>query len=302
MTIIVGQEKPSLEVVLAHHGVKGMRWGVRKDRGPGASTESAAARKAAAASAARYMVQANRGDPRLRTMTAERYANLSENGATFARGMELHRVTKVNSTQMYAGAMYVSKSKEDEAFYKAIIPATGLKTLPFIPGSFVSGGQKAYQSYDVTMKTTRKLMLPSDKERVNAFMEVLAQPLINVPGHNAPMTGRQFLEANGYKKQFKNKTDQEAVFSAYYQLLRTQGDRSSPINQAYFSNLQKKGFNAILDENDAGRYSQEPLIILDANKSVKATSIRRLTADEINQAQRDLRYVRPPSMAEKDRR
>lgn len=34
MTMIVGQDKPSLEE-LAHHGVKGMHWGVRKERDSG---------------------------------------------------------------------------------------------------------------------------------------------------------------------------------------------------------------------------------------------------------------------------
>lgn len=32
MTYILGQEKPSIEEVLAHHGVKGQRWGVRRYR------------------------------------------------------------------------------------------------------------------------------------------------------------------------------------------------------------------------------------------------------------------------------
>lgn len=34
MTHILGQDKPSIEEVLAHHGVKGMRWGFRKDKSP----------------------------------------------------------------------------------------------------------------------------------------------------------------------------------------------------------------------------------------------------------------------------
>lgn len=290
MTIFVGQDKPSLED-LSHHGVKGMKWGVRKDD-PHGSTEARAARKAASRSATAYMVRANMGDPRMRKMTPEKYANLSEEGRTFAKGLELTRVTKMNSTTIRAGSLYVAKDKEDADFYKAVIPATGLKKTPFLPGNFVQGGQKSYESYQVTMKTTQKLKLPSDKERVDAFMEILSKPVIDVPGKNAPITGRAYLEAHGYSRQFHNKTDQEATFSAYYQFLRTQGNQSSPINQAYFSNLQKKGYNAVLDENDAGRYSKDPLIVLNGDKSVVATSIRRLSADEINAAQRAL--ARPP--------
>ena len=293
MTMMLGQEKPPLEDILEHHGIKGMKWGVRKEQDEHISTEKRAVRRQASLSATRYMVAANRGDPTMRKMTPEKYANLTANGKSFSKGLELTRITKANTNQIRAGALYVSKQKEDSDFYKAVIPATGLKKLPFLPGNFVQGGQKAYQSYEQTLKTTQKLKLPSDKERVDAFMEILSKPSIAVPGRNAPVTGRAYLEAHGYARQFKGKTDQEATFSAYYQFLRTQGDAKSPVNQAYFDHLRSKGYNAVLDENDAGRYTREPLILLNPDKSVKSTSIRRLTADEINAAQRSL--TTPPS-------
>jgi hypothetical protein len=301
MTIFVDQEKPSL-AELAHHGVKGMKWGVRKDDSVAdvhRTTEARGDRKQASHAATAYMVKANMKNPSMRKMTPEKYAALTENGRTFAAGLELNRITKANSETIRAGALFVSKEKEDQEFYKAIIPATGLKTLPFLPGSFVSGGQKVYESYEQTLKTTQKLKLPSDKERVDAFMHILSQPVVAVPGKNAPVTGRAYLEAHGYGKQFAGKTDQQATFSAYYQFLRTQGNQSDPVNKAYFDHLRAKGYNAVLDENDAGRYSKDPLILLTPDKSVKSTGIRRLTADEINSAQRNLKYTRPPGLGEK---
>ena len=45
-------------------------------------------------------------------------------------------------------------------------------------------------------------------------------------------------------------------------------DRNKPENKKFFSILKEAGYNAIVDENDAGCYTKDPLILLDAGNVI----------------------------------
>jgi hypothetical protein len=285
---------PQVEAFLEHYGVKGMRWGIRREPQPGDSTETKAERKAAKKAVNDYMWNAIGDQPMFREMKKEEYDALCQEGQTFAKGIVLKRISFDEKARM-EGATYVSKLKEDAEFYKASLPAVG----PQVEG-FGSGGRKRYKqsSYEVTMQTTKKLSLPSDKERFEAFYDLLGTPSIKMKGKKAPITGREYLEKQlGYKTIFRKQTDQRLAFRAYHEFVQGQGNKDNPINKPYFDSLAKKGYNALIDENDAGTYTKNPLILLDPKGTVRITNIHKLTADEINKAQRSLAGVKPPGAA-----
>ena len=272
----------SEEEFLQHFGVKGMKWGVRKERD--VSTESKALRKASSKSFNSYMMDKSKDDLLYRAMTKDEYNSLSTGREFLNKNSTLFRVTK-NSDSTLKGKTYVSQLPEDATFYRAALPAMGPQNKGLPPGA----GAKKYQGehYEIEMTTIKKLSAPSEKERVDAFLEILDEPSVKV-GNKAPVTGREYLTKAGYAPLFSKKYDtQEFGFRTYYDFVRGQGG-DTPINTAYFNKIRSKGFDVISDDYDRGKLTKAPLILLNPEGTHTVKSVRKLTTDEINRSQREL--------------
>lgn len=259
---------------IEHHGVKGMHWGVRENRTY--STESYLQRRSSKkafdkAAAIRFNQRMNDED-----YTQEDYNRLSTAKEFVAKNKTIRRVTDDPSLAA-RGTLYVSHLEPDSVIYRGIIPTT--KTLLATPGA--RSYKKAYEAEYTTLK---KLSSPSEKERVDIFTELLSSRAVKVG--DKTMTGREYLARTGYRWELKTLSDQEAGVKYYKEFARTLGAANVPLNDPYFKMVAKKGYNALTDDNDRGYLSKAPLIVLNANGTLKVKSVRPLTADEINAAQR----------------
>lgn len=264
---------------LVHYGVKGMKWGVRKEDRT-YSTESKAERKASKKALAE--LSGDVGIKRLvaRPFTKEDYDKLDKGKQFFEKGSTFRRVSS-NSAETLSGRKYVSHLPEDSALYRAMLPANDRIIFNF-------GGRKSYKrGYEIEYKTVQKLSAPSEKERVDTFIELMSQPTVQLPGSNKAITGREYLARAGYAAELKKLSDQEAGLR-FYKDFNTTAWTDEPINAAYFNSIKDKGYNAIIDDNDRGYVSKAPMILLDPEGTVSVKSVRKLTADEINQEQRRL--------------
>jgi hypothetical protein len=290
-----GQPFASPGEALAHYGVKGMKWGVRKD--DNRSTESRSERKASKKALTNAVYDRVKNDPIWHTMTKAEYNALSSKGEEFAVGTTFKRITDNPSTTV-KGATYVSHLKEDSEFYRAAMPALG----PTAKNPAGFGGRKSYKKdfYEIDMKAVQKLSSPSEKERVDAYISLLETPSVKLAGKNAPITGRQYLEQNGYKPFFRKYDTQELAFRSWHDFTVSTGDQKNPLAQAYFQTLKDRGYNAIPDDNDGRSLTKKPMILLDPESTVGVSKVHRLTTDEINKAQRSL--ARKSSVSHRDRR
>jgi hypothetical protein len=273
-----------VEDFLAHYGVVGMKWGKRNAAPKNISSESKALRKQSAKNLQNYIWDKTKDEPLFRTMTKEEYSKLSTGREYVAKHTTLNRVT-TNPHNTKAGQLYVSKLPEDSAFYRAAMPAIGPQNV-----GKTGAGLKRYKDdyHELELKTVKKLSSPSEKERFDAFIEILNESAIKV-GKKDPVTGREYLQKHGYGPMFGKKfSTQEFGFYTYHSFIAEQGNQDSPINTAYFNKIREKGFNALPDDYDRGKLTKAPMILLDAEGTTKVTSVRRLTTDEINQAQREL--------------
>jgi len=270
---------------LAHYGVVGMKWGKRNSAPKDKSTESRVLRKQSATSLQNYVWEKTKDEPIFgRAMTKDEYDKLSTGREHVAKSTTLNRIT-TNPKTTKAGQLYVSRLPEDAAFYRAALPAIGPQNV-----GKAGAGLKRYKDdyHELELKTVKKLSSPSEKERFDAFVEILNEPAIKV-GKKDPVTGREYLKKNGYAPLFSKKlSTQEFGFSTYHSFIAEQGNQDSPINTAYFNKIREKGFNALPDDYDRGKLTKAPMILLDPDGTTKVTSVRRLTADEINKAQREL--------------
>jgi DUF971 family protein len=265
---------------LKHYGKLGMHWGVRNaDR----STESRSDRKASSAALSAYMYKMVKDEPMYIHMTETEYKALSRKGETFAKNTTIRRISMGPSAQV-SGALFASRLMEDSAYYRAAFPAIG----PLAGKK--GGGKKLYKkpSYEIEYSTVAKLSSPSEKVRVDTYLKILDTPSVKLAGKNAPISGRQYLENQGYSPKFKQYDSKELGLKTWASFVRTQGNRSDPLVLAYFDSLRTKGYNALPDDQDRRLVTKAPLILLDPEHTLKVGSVRKLTTNEINKAQRQL--------------
>ncbi|ADD81017.1 gp019 [Rhodococcus phage ReqiPoco6] len=259
---------------LAHYGVKGMKWGVTKDQHreykevASRDTTNMVKRAGSTVQMTRYFSQG--GTLKKQQKYTKDWYDKLEGGKEFIeKGASLNRVVRGVDDRALAGRLYVSSLKSDNEMYKAVIPAVQKK---------FAFGQKQYHSvYQVELETKKRLAMPSQKERVDAFIETIQTP-----------TGRDWMKKNGYKREIDELNAKEMGLKAYKKFNKYAGDQGSKMNDAYFNKLKSRGYDALIDDNDAGIWSKKPMILLSPSSTVKVKSVRQLTADEINQAQRNV--------------
>lgn len=269
-----------VEDFLSHYGVKGMKWGVSKDHhrdyqevATKDTANNIAKRQMANVNMVRYMAK-GRGKQERRKFDDNWYNSLSTGKEYIDKGHHLSRVVKgIDANALSGGYMYVSKLKSDHDMYTATIPA--------FTNGFKAGKKQYHSAYQVSLETKKKLTMPSAKERVDTFIETLQTP-----------DGKQWLKDNGYKKEIDELNAKEIGLKYYDRFNKYAGNKDVKFNNVYFDTVRKKGYDALIDDNDAGIWSKEPTILLSPKGSVKITAVRQLSAEEINTAQRKVMKLR----------
>jgi hypothetical protein len=202
------------------------------------------------------------------------YDSLSTGKEYVRKGATLNRVVRGVDDRALSGRLYVAKLQSDADMYTATIPA-------FTNGGFAAGKKEYNTAYQVSMETKKRLAMPSQKERIDTFIETLQTK-----------DGKEWLKNNGYKKEIDELNAKQVGLRYYDRFNKYAGNQSVKFNDTYFNAVKSKGYDALIDDNDAGIWSKEPVILLSPKGSVKVTKVRQITAAEINQAQRKVLETR----------
>lgn len=259
---------------LAHHGVKGMKWGVRKDQhrtyseSASRTTENMVKRAGSTVQMTRYFSTGG-AVKKQQKYTDEWYNSLDTGKAFIEKGQALHRVVRGVDDRALSGRLFVSHLESDNEMYKAVIPAVQKK---------MAFGQKEYHSvYQVELEAKKRLAMPSEKERIDVFIETIQTP-----------AGREWMKRSGYKDEINELNAKEQGLKAYKKFNKVAGNQDLKVADTYFNKIKSRGYDAILDDNDAGVWSKEPMILLSPNSTVRIKSVKQLSADDINAAQRNV--------------
>lgn len=259
---------------LAHHGVKGMKWGVRQDQHRTYSekatktSDNVIKRAGSTVQMTRYFATGG-SLKKQQQYTAEWYDSLDTGKAFIEKGATMNRIVRGVDDRALSGRLYVSTLESDHEMYKAVIPAVQKK---------FAFGQKEYHSvYQVELEAKKKLSMPSEKERIDIFIETIKTP-----------EGRKWMADSGYKDQINELNAKEMGLSAYKKFNKVAGNQELKITDVYFDKVKAKGYDAILDDNDAGVWSKSPTILLSPKSTVRVNSVKQLSADDINAAQRNV--------------
>lgn len=278
--------------VLYHHGIKGQKWGVRRfqnkngsltpagkeryaDDGIEKRVETPEERKkriarnvaigAAAATAAiaaigymKYSKNLKVLDKKAGTAVKEistkilDFNQLSNSDLTLSKGTKFQRISS-KSFEEYAEKgriAYASFKKEDNAIYMHDMPKNIEKWRN--NGVIKDGGTSVYKH---VLEMNKDVKVASKRKVVETYAEIAGKSSVK------DYEFRNFIEG----------------------LV----DRDKPENKKFINKLIEMGYNAIIDDNDAGSYTTSPLILLNP-----ASDIASIDTKEIKKIHKILNVLR----------
>ena len=251
------------EYYLAHHGIKGMRWGVRRFQNKDGSLTPEGKK--------RYSP-----DDLGRTPVQKGVSVKPDGSITISKGVSLQRLVN-DQSKSFKDVTYASVLEWDNAKYVKYIGGKGL---------FGGGRDKV-----LSLKANEDLKAPSMDEASKIMVEMLqTNPQFRSSFKN--MLGNTVSDKE-LKRMTENPTGTDA--KAWYDELNVSMtftpklDPNAPYIQKTFSEaLQKKGYNMLRDENDfQNKVAKAPVIILNPKKTLTVTSMTDIT-DELRSASKEV--------------
>lgn len=230
------------EIFLSHFGILGMKWGVRRERGP---------------------------TQKLNVRTSGITIN-SDGSMLIEKGAKLQRLVRKDGSSMpLKDITYASLTEYDNAKYIKYIGGKG----------FFGGGRDTV--LQLTAKTRIKAPSEKEATKIVSDMFIKDKNFRNIFTTVVGSKISQ-KELNDIIKEPTGKTAKAWYTLVNTSLTFSKDfDSSAPyVQKAFREAFSKKGFNAIRDENDfqAG-VSKSPIIIFSPEKSLKVTKVSDITDD-----------------------
>lgn len=243
-----------MEYELYHHGVKGMKWGIRRFQNKDGSLTPAGKK--------RYYSPEELG-----VKPVPKGVSVNSDGSiTVSKGCSLQRLVHDESRPM-KDLTYASVLEYDNAKYVRYIGGKG----------FFGGGRDKVLS----IRANEDLKAPSVDEASKIMVDLLS----NKPEFRNKFTNFLGNTVNDKElaKMKENPTGDTA--KAWYDELNvsmtfsSDFDSSAPFIQKTFSEaLQKKGYNMLRDENDfQNNVAKAPVIILNPEKTLTVVNVSNIT-------------------------
>jgi len=258
---------------LSHYGIKGMKWGIR-----------------------RYQNKDG-------TLTAEGRKHYGSNASIYSKGSKFYRISTQKEETEKNNYKYVSKLETDRNYYKGIY-AQDIMFDPnkYTPESYAKAKLKdvvddykksGYNLYELTYEAKRDIVSPNKKTRVKVFSEMIENDPDLVKKIHDDLIRDKYFGKNPEQREEINKVltiTKDVKLSDIqkdkraFQLFSASLNNSEEIRNKYFDILKGYGFNAIVDDNDAGEITRKPMIIIEPAEVIQLVEAKELMAKDIAEA------------------
>lgn len=151
------------------------------------------------------------------------------------------RISSVAETEIRSNGFFASHLAGDVDSYKAVLPQFWVA---WGKGSPTKGGFINHYQAKGGVKA------PSGKESFDIFKQIMSEDSVKWLGH--PKSYTDTWSDTLWKDLFVNSAQQFNI-------------DDSPFTKRYFQELKSRGYNAVIDFNDAGKLSKQPLRLLDGS-------------------------------------
>lgn len=208
-----------------------------------------------------FTKDAHRFDP----ITEAEFLSMPNDKIVLSPGAKMFRVSKGLHYDVRDGIEYVSFKPEDRDRY-----------LGFLPHMWRgNGGTSKRLFYEMELAASSKIIAPGKKESIE-ILEAAIKEL---------------------RPKMSKAEIHKIVLRDFYQYQVALADRGSQISDEYFAEAARRGYNAVVDWNDAGRLADAPLILLNAKKSARVQDVKKYTLKEVRLV---LSQIKLPSSAKPD--
>ena len=188
-------------------------------------------------------------------ITFDEYKNMSDEGVTLQAGAELFRMSKGEHNTLRDGIEYVSFGDDRERY------------LGFLPQMWRANGANNKEFFEAQLKAVGEIKAPSKKESVEILMTCL-------------------------KKQFPNMPDsmiQAMAFKNFYKVQANLIDRDYALGKLILKESKKRGYNAVVDWNDAGRLTDKPLILMNGARQASVKGVKKYSLKETREVFKNIK-------------
>lgn len=296
---------------LYHHGVKGQKWGVRHYQYTDGTLTPEGIRRYKNRNTRGYDSSLNvrRAINTARTkITGDQYVDTTlKKGTNFARiqtskdfeNHAFYATYKKQDVDKYLGLFgknLTSRANAEAKYAERIANKTGLET-DISKAKELRERSDNMKVYQLKIETVKKLRVPSDenasyitanllkekefKDNVTASIEDSKSKMLR------PTQQVVFKQAqNALKKEPNSMTSSEkaAIYKALNLSLTYHNPKQIAAQDRFYSELKKKGYNALLDHNDkyySSYHAKRPMIVFDTD-SVKLQSVTETNPKIVN--------------------